>query len=73
MLVLSGFFEDAVEHMIDFQFSTAQREDVQVMFYETTTPAARHDLRHLAGVQRVEPFRAAAVNLRNEHRVISRL
>lgn len=68
VLVLSGFFEDAVDHLIEFQFSTAQRQDVQVFFKETTTPSARHDLRQLAGVHRVEPFRAVAVNLRNEHR-----
>jgi putative ABC transport system permease protein len=68
VMVLSGFFNDAIEYLIEFQFSTAQRQDVQVIFNETTSPAARHDLRHLPGVQRVEPFRAVAVNLRNEHR-----
>jgi putative ABC transport system permease protein len=68
VLVLSGFFHDAIEYLIEFQFATQQRQDIQVTFYEVTSPEARHDLRHLPGVQTVEPFRAVAVNLRSRHR-----
>jgi putative ABC transport system permease protein len=68
VLVLSGFFTDAIDYLIEFQFSTAQRQDVQVSFIEPTSPAVRHDLRHLPGVQLVEPFRAIPVRLRNGHR-----
>ncbi len=67
VLVLSGFFTDAIDYLIEFQFSTAQRHDVQVAFIEPTSPSVRHDLRHLPGVQLVEPFRAVPVNLRNGH------
>jgi len=66
--VLSGFGRDAIEYLIDFQFSTAQRHDVQVLLREVTSPSVRHDLRHLPGVQLVEPFRAVAVNLQSGHR-----
>ena len=34
VLVMSGFFSDAIEHLIEFQFSVAQRQDIQVTFYE---------------------------------------
>ncbi|MEM8671110.1 MAG: FtsX-like permease family protein [Planctomycetota bacterium] len=68
VMVLSGFGSDAMEHLIQFQFTTAQRQDVQVTFNNVATPAVRHDLRHLPGVHAVEPFRAVAVNLVSEHR-----
>lgn len=68
VLVLSGFMNDAINHMIEFQYSLAQRQDIQVAFIENTSPAARHELRHLPGVDRVEPYRAVAVDLRNGHR-----
>ena len=68
VMVLSGFGADAMEHLIQFQFSTVQRQDVQVAFYETTTPKARFDLVHLPGVNRIEVFRSAPVVLRSGHR-----
>ena len=68
VLVLSGFFQDAVEHLIEFQFSTAQRQDVQVNYFEPLSPAARFDICHQPGVLHVEPFRAVAVNLKHGHR-----
>ena len=40
VLVLSGFGSDAIDYLIDFQFSRAQRHDLQVVFYETTSPEA---------------------------------
>ena len=67
VMVMTGFSSDAIDYLIDFQFSVAQRHDVQVVFRETTSPRVRHDLRHLPGVYEVEPFRAVAVNLRNGH------
>ena len=68
VLVLSGFFNDAVEHLIEFQFSIAQRQDIQVAFYEPLSPAAKFDLKHQPGVLAVEPFRAIGVNLKRNHR-----
>lgn len=68
VMVLSGFGTDAMNHLIEFQFTTAQRQDVQVTFNDVTSPGVRHDLRHLPGVHHVEPYRAIAVNLTSQHR-----
>jgi putative ABC transport system permease protein len=68
VMVMTGFFSDALEHLIQFQFAVAQRHDVQVVFREMTSARAKHDLRNLPGVFEVEPFRAVAVNLKNGHR-----
>ena len=68
VLVLSGFSHDAIEHLIEFQFSTAQRQDIQVNYFEPLSPAARFDISHQPGVLAVEPFRAVAVNLKHRHR-----
>lgn len=68
VLVLSGFMQDAISYLIEFQFSLAQRQDMQVVFREVASPQVRHDLRHLPGVQVVEPFRGVAVRLRSGHR-----
>ena len=68
VLVMSGFGGDSIDYLIDFQFTRSQRHDVQVAFNETTSPAARFDLRHLPGVQQVEPFRAVSVRFVSAHR-----
>ncbi len=38
-MVMTGFSSDAIEYLIDFQFSVAQRHDVQVVFREINVPA----------------------------------
>ena len=68
VMVMTGFFADALDHLIEFQYAVAQRHDVQVLFREVTSPRVRHDLRNLPGVNQVEPFRAIGVNLRHGHR-----
>ncbi len=68
VLVMSRFGSDAIDYLIDFQFSRTQRHDLQVVFYETTSPAVFNDLKHLPGVQTVEAFRAVPVKLVNGHR-----
>ncbi|MEX1027113.1 MAG: FtsX-like permease family protein [Candidatus Paceibacterota bacterium] len=69
VLVLSGFGSDAIEHLIEFQFVRAQRQEMQVSFYQVTSPQARYDLAHLPGVQLVEPFRAVPVKMQHRHHV----
>lgn len=68
VLLVGNFAPDALDYLIAFQFETAQRHDVQVAFYQVTSPAAEYDLRHLPGVQAAEPFRAVPVKLRFRHR-----
>ncbi len=68
VLLISRFAIDAVETMIDFQFTIAQRQDLRVTFRQPLAPAAVEELRTLDGVLRVESFRAIPVRLRNAHR-----
>lgn len=67
VMLLSNFASDAIDHLIEFQFETAQRQDVQVNFYQVTSPAVRFDLKNMPGVGAVEPFRAVPVKLRFRH------
>lgn len=68
ILMVGAFQEDAIDYMIDVQFSLAQREDMAVTFTEPASRKSLFELQALPGVQRVEPFRAVAVELRAGHR-----
>lgn len=67
ILVVSMFFFDAVEHMIDVQFRQIQREDLAVYFTSARPQRVRHDLASLHGVTSVETFRTVGVRLSNGH------
>lgn len=68
ILVLGNFAEDTVDFVMTFQFQHAHRQDVTVTFVEPSSGRAIHDLRHLPGVLAAEPFRAAPVRIRFQHR-----
>ncbi|MFO0903863.1 MAG: FtsX-like permease family protein [Pirellulales bacterium] len=68
ILVLGNFTEDTVDFVMRLQFKLANRQDMTITFIEASSGRAIHDLRHLPGVLDVEPFRAAPVRLRFEHR-----
>ena len=68
MLVMSHSQSDAIEQMIGVQFGFAQRDDLAVTFAEPASPRAIDELAGIPGVRAVEPFRVAAVLLRNGHR-----
>lgn len=68
VLMVSRFSLDAVDHMIDFQFATVQRQDIQVNFSHALSPSAAHAMGNLKGVIAVEPFRAVPIRLRHGHR-----
>ena len=68
MLVMSHSQSDAIEEMIDVQFGFAQRDDLAVTFAEPASARTAHELAAIPGVRAVEPFRVAAVRLRNGHR-----
>ncbi len=68
ILVVGLFTFDGVGYMMDLQFRVAQREDLSVTFNRPLSLSVRHDLAHLPGVTRVEPFRAVPVRLRSGHR-----
>jgi putative ABC transport system permease protein len=68
ILMVGRFQSAAIDFMLDVQFGLAQRDDLTVTFFEPTSGRVIHDLTSLPGVDRVEPFRSAAVILRSGHR-----
>jgi putative ABC transport system permease protein len=68
ILVVGGYFGDAIDHILVVQFNTVQREDITLTFTQPLSGRVRHDLAQLPGVLRVEPFRAVPVRLRYEQR-----
>jgi putative ABC transport system permease protein len=63
VVLLGRFSSDAMNHMLDIQFGWAHREDVDVVFAEVATDAARLELAGLPGVQYTEGYRAVGVEL----------
>ena len=68
MLVSGGYLQDAMQHIINVQFHTIQRDDVTVVFNEPRSARTRYEVAGLPGVLVAEPFRSVAVRLRFEHR-----
>lgn len=64
VLVLGNFGMDAIDYLIEFQFTLTQRHDVAVTFVEPTTARVEYELSHLPGVMGVESFRAVPVRFR---------
>jgi putative ABC transport system permease protein len=65
LLILGSFSLDAINEMMDLQFSVAQRYDVMVSFVEPTSARAWQEVRRLPGVLAAEPFRSIPVRLRH--------
>jgi putative ABC transport system permease protein len=68
ILVMGGFWSDAVDYMVFAQFKQAQRDDFTVTFVEPTSRRALYSLVSLPGVTYAEPFRAVPARLRFGHR-----
>jgi len=68
MLVLGGFFYDAIRYLMWMQFDVVQRDDVTIAFNEPRSADIRHELARLPGVLISEPYRAVPARLRFEHR-----
>ncbi len=68
LLVVGRFFQEAIDELAEVQFRLVQRDDATIAFRDPLSSRVRHDLEHLPGVTRVEPWRAVAVRLRFEHR-----
>lgn len=68
ILVVGGFFYDAVRYLMWVQFEVVQHDDVTVVFNEPKSSGARHEVARLPGVLLSEPFRSVAARLRFEHR-----
>lgn len=65
LLVGSLFTLDSLEEMIDVTFNRADRQNATLVFFEPRGPAVLDDVRHMPGVLRAEPYRAAPVRLRS--------
>jgi putative ABC transport system permease protein len=68
ILVLGGFWNDAVDYMLFAQFKQAQRDDMTVTFVEPVSRRALYSLVSLPGVHYAEPYRSVPARLRFGHR-----
>ncbi len=68
LLVMMTAMLDGVSHLMRWQFTVVQREDIQALLVEPRGTPALHAFQALAGVVQAEPFRLAAVKLRAGHR-----
>jgi len=67
LLVTSLFTTDSVESLIDVSFFMTARQDATINLSQEQAPRVTDTVAHLPGVLRAEPFRSAAVRLRNGH------
>jgi putative ABC transport system permease protein len=67
-MITSGFFKDAIHHMVQVQFVLSQKEDMTVAFAEPTSHRAVYELKSLAGVRYAEAYRTVQVKLIHGHR-----
>lgn len=67
VMMLTGFQQGAIGHMLDVQFRLAQKQDLTVSFSDPVGYSALYSLRNLPGVYHVEGFRAVPATLRNGH------
>ena len=67
ILIVGRYFVDAIQYLADVQFRLVQRDDVTLAFHEALPSRVRHELAHLPGVIRAEPFRAVPARLRFGH------
>jgi putative ABC transport system permease protein len=67
-VVVGRFTFDAVNHLLAAHFDSAQRDDVTVIFRETSSAAIVHEIERLPGVLRAESLRTVPVWFRLGHR-----
>lgn len=69
IMISSMFMLGAIEHVMDIQFSKAQRQDATISFVEPRGDGALADILRLPGVIDAEPFHSVPVRLRAGTRV----
>jgi len=67
-MMIGGFQEGAIKHMVEVQFGMSQRSDLTAIFTEPTSQRSLYSLQSLQGVEHVEGFRVVTAKLRFEHR-----
>jgi len=65
VLVVGTFSQDAIDYIIDFQFSRVQQFDVDVVLADQTDDSAVSSIRNLSGVLAIDPYRGYSVRLVN--------
>ncbi len=68
MLIVGGFWGDAVDYMVFAQLRRAQLDDLTVTFFAPVSVRALHSVRSLPGVNHVEPLRNVSARFRFAHR-----
>ena len=68
VMMIGGFQEGAIDHMVEVQYGMSQREDLMANFTEPTSLRSLYSLRGLQGVEHVEGFRQVPAKLQFEHR-----
>jgi putative ABC transport system permease protein len=68
IVILGGFFRDAMDAILDTQFELSLRGDVTVWADEAVDIAAQRELARLPGVRGVEATRFVPVRFQNGHR-----
>jgi putative ABC transport system permease protein len=68
VLILGSFMLDALNYVIESEFTLAQRQDLTVSFVEVTPQQALYNIRRLPGVRDCQPFRAVSIRLQSAHR-----
>lgn len=67
LMIMSLFFLDSVERVIDVYFFQAERQTLTVSFVEPRPATVEQEIQHLPGVIQTQPTRSVAVRLRNQH------
>ncbi|MBL9153805.1 MAG: ABC transporter permease [Verrucomicrobiales bacterium] len=65
ILIVGNFGRDAIEYLVDFQYTLQQRHDATVVFHEAVPERVLGSLARIPGVQAIEPFRSVSVRLRH--------
>jgi putative ABC transport system permease protein len=68
IVIMGNFFRDAIEFIVDTQFTLVMRNDVALWTIEPVDDAAALELRRLPGVKSVESSRFVPVTLVHGHR-----
>ncbi len=68
IVILGNFFRDAIEVVVDTQFTLALRGDMSVWTSDAMDDGVRHELARLPGVRQVEATRFVPVTFVNGHR-----
>ncbi len=64
ILIAASFTLDSLDFVLDIQFNQSEREDIGIALTEAGSRQAYHDLAHLPGVLRAEPYRSVPVKIR---------